>query len=116
MHAKKCFLVCPPLENIAIENKQCFLVCPFLVNGNTVSSFIYTFNEKKFFLAYVRDGELLLVDSGCEYSGYSSDTTRVWPVNGRFTKAQRELYEVMLNIQKNCIKVEKLPSLLNKTE
>ena len=54
----------------------------------------------------IRDGELLLVDSGCEYNGYSSDTTRVWPVNGKFGKAQKELYKVMLNIQENCIKVE----------
>jgi Xaa-Pro aminopeptidase len=57
-------------------------------------------------LTNIRDGELLLVDSGCEYNGYSSDTTRVWPVNGKFKKAQRELYDVMLNIQKNCIKVK----------
>ena len=45
------------------------------------------------------------MDSGCEYNGYCSDVTRVWPVDGRFNKSQRELYQVILEIQKNCIKV-----------
>ena len=35
--------------------------------------------------AMLRDGELLLVDAGCEYECYASDITRTWPVNGRFT-------------------------------
>lgn len=45
------------------------------------------------------------MDSGCEYNGYCSDVTRVWPVDGKFNKSQRELYELILEIQKNCIKV-----------
>lgn len=53
-----------------------------------------------------RNGQLVLVDSGCEYHGYSSDVTRVWPINGKFSKPQRELYEVILHIQKSCIKVK----------
>lgn len=54
---------------------------------------------------FQRNGDLLLVDSGCELNGYSSDVTRVWPVNGSYTKPQKELYDILLNIQKNCIKV-----------
>ena len=68
---------------------------------------MYILISDDIFIVCIRDGELLLVDSGCEYNGYSSDTTRVWPVNGKFTKVQKELYQVLLNIQKNCIKVKK---------
>ena len=41
----------------------------------------------------LRDGELLLVDAGAEYKGYASDITRTFPINGRFSKAQREILE-----------------------
>lgn len=44
----------------------------------------------------LRDGDLLLVDAGCEYECYASDITRTWPVNGRFTPEQRAVYEVVL--------------------
>ena len=45
------------------------------------------------------DGDLLLVDAGCEYACYASDITRTYPINGRFTPAQRELYEIVLEAQ-----------------
>lgn len=44
----------------------------------------------------LRDGELVLIDAGCELEMYASDITRTFPVNGRFTDAQRELYEIVL--------------------
>ena len=44
----------------------------------------------------LNDGELVLADVGCEYDYYASDITRTWPVNGQFTPAQRELYELVL--------------------
>ena len=44
----------------------------------------------------VEDGELILVDAGCEVDGYASDITRTWPVNGKFSEAQREIYELVL--------------------
>jgi Xaa-Pro aminopeptidase len=47
----------------------------------------------------LNDGELLLVDAGCEIEHYASDVTRTWPVNGRFTPAQRDLYQVVLDAQ-----------------
>ena len=53
----------------------------------------------------IRNGELLLMDAGCEFHGYSSDITRTWPVNGKFTEPQRELYELVLRVQKKCITV-----------
>jgi Xaa-Pro aminopeptidase len=51
----------------------------------------------------LRDGQLCLVDAGCELDGYASDITRTWPVNGRFTSAQRRLYELVLAAQKAAI-------------
>jgi Xaa-Pro aminopeptidase len=44
----------------------------------------------------LRDGELLLVDAGAEFAGYSADVTRTWPANGRFTAPQAALYEIVL--------------------
>ena len=44
----------------------------------------------------LRDGDVLLIDAGCELDGYASDITRTFPVNGRFTSGQRELYEIVL--------------------
>lgn len=44
----------------------------------------------------LREGMLVLMDAGCELHGYVSDVTRTWPVNGRFTPAQRDVYEAVL--------------------
>ena len=48
----------------------------------------------------LRDGDLVLVDSGCELDLYASDVTRTWPVNGRFSAEQRAIYEIVLAAQK----------------
>ena len=45
------------------------------------------------------EGEILLIDAGCEYKGYASDITRSWPVNGKFSEAQAEIYQVVLDSQ-----------------
>jgi Xaa-Pro aminopeptidase len=47
----------------------------------------------------MNDGELVLIDAGCEIDGYASDITRTFPVNGKFTDAQREIYELVLKAQ-----------------
>jgi Xaa-Pro aminopeptidase len=51
----------------------------------------------------LRDGELVLVDAGCEYGYYASDVTRTFPVSGRFSAEQRAVYEVVLHAQKASI-------------
>ncbi|MDP2769673.1 MAG: aminopeptidase P N-terminal domain-containing protein [Giesbergeria sp.] len=53
--------------------------------------------------APVRDGELVLIDAGCEFDGYASDITRTFPANGRFTGPQRALYELVLASQEAAI-------------
>lgn len=51
------------------------------------------------------DGDLLLIDAGCEYEYYASDITRTFPVNGRFSPAQADIYDVVLDAQKRAIDV-----------
>lgn len=51
----------------------------------------------------LKDGDLLLVDAGAEYQGYASDITRTFPINGKFSKAQREIYDLVLKCQMSCI-------------
>jgi Xaa-Pro aminopeptidase len=55
----------------------------------------------------LKDGDLLLIDAGASYKGYASDITRTFPVNGKFTKAQREVYDVVLDVQLKCIEATK---------
>ena len=52
-------------------------------------------------------GELLLIDAGCEYQGYASDITRTFPVSGRFTGPQRDIYELVLASQQACLEAVK---------
>jgi len=49
------------------------------------------------------DGELLLIDAGCEYQGYASDITRTFPVGGRFSGPQKAIYELVLAAQLACL-------------
>jgi Xaa-Pro aminopeptidase len=51
----------------------------------------------------IADGDLVLVDAGCEYGHYTSDITRTWPANGRFTPEQRAVYDVVLRTQLGAI-------------
>ena len=57
--------------------------------------------------ATLRDGELLLIDAGAEYEGYAADITRTFPVAGRFTPAQRDIYSLVLAAQEECIRMVK---------
>lgn len=53
--------------------------------------------------AILQDGDLVLIDAGCELDSYASDITRTFPANGRFTGPQKELYEIVLEAQKAAI-------------
>ena len=55
----------------------------------------------------LRDGELLLIDAGCELAGYASDVTRCYPVGGRFRDAARDVYEVVLAAQQAALDVSR---------
>ncbi len=53
--------------------------------------------------ARLNDGDLLLIDAGCELDSYASDITRTFPVNGKFSAAQKEVYEIVLAAQAAAI-------------
>lgn len=53
--------------------------------------------------APVRDGELVLIDAGCELDGYASDITRTFPANGKFTGPQRALYDLVVASQEAAV-------------
>ncbi len=55
----------------------------------------------------LNDGDLLLIDAGCELDGYASDITRTFPVNGKFSPAQKDLYELVLASQFAAIETAK---------
>ncbi len=53
--------------------------------------------------AELKSGDLLLIDAGCELNGYASDITRTFPVNGKFTAAQKDIYQLVLAAQEAAI-------------
>ena len=55
----------------------------------------------------LKEGDLLLIDAGANYKGYASDITRTFPVSGKYTKPQREVYDVVLDVQLQCIEATK---------
>lgn len=61
----------------------------------------------------LNDGDLLLIDAGCELDGYASDITRTFPVNGRFSAAQKDVYEIVLAAQAAAICAAKPGKLWN---
>ncbi|HEV7476763.1 MAG TPA: aminopeptidase P N-terminal domain-containing protein [Burkholderiales bacterium] len=67
---------------------------PIVAGGANACVLHYVSND-----APLREGELLLIDAGCELDGYAADLTRTFPVSGRFSGAQRALYEVVLAAQ-----------------
>ena len=48
------------------------------------------------------DGQLLLMDAGCERHGYASDVTRCWPVNGRFSPEQAAVYQIVQDVHRQA--------------
>jgi Xaa-Pro aminopeptidase len=51
----------------------------------------------------IADGDLVLVDAGCEYHQYTADITRTWPASGRFSEAQRRVYQIVLDAEESAI-------------
>ena len=66
--------------------------------GNNACILHYVENNAK-----LKDGDLVLIDAGCEYEFYASDITRTFPVNGRFSEEQRAIYNIVLAAQEAAI-------------
>ncbi|MCO6524166.1 MAG: Xaa-Pro aminopeptidase [Candidatus Schmidhempelia sp.] len=67
--------------------------------GNNACILHYDTNSDR-----LKDGSLVLIDAGCEYHYYAGDITRTFPVNGKFTQAQRDIYNIVLEAQYYAIK------------
>lgn len=73
-----------------------------VASGDNACILHYTENQSK-----LKNGEMLLIDAGAEYQGYASDITRTFPINGKFTPAQKELYNLVLEAQLAAIETVK---------
>tara|TARA_B100001250_G_C19816624_1_gene798766 strand:+ start:58 stop:1365 length:1308 start_codon:yes stop_codon:yes gene_type:complete len=72
---------------------------PIVASGNNACVLHYTNNS-----SILKDGDLILIDAGCEYELYASDITRTFPVNGSFTRPQREIYDIVYSANQEAIK------------
>jgi len=73
---------------------------PSIVGGGANSCILhYTDNNM-----VLNDGDLVLIDAGCEFAGYDADITRVFPVNGKFTEAQKEIFDLVVQANLDGIK------------
>ncbi|CAN1219413.1 Intermediate cleaving peptidase 55, mitochondrial [Linum perenne] len=73
---------------------------PVVGGGSNASVIHYSRNDQK-----IKDGDLVLMDVGCELHGYVSDLTRTWSPCGCFSSAQAELYDLILRTNKECIEL-----------
>ena len=80
-----------------------------VAGGNNANTLHYTNNKHS-----LKDGELILMDAGSEFKLYASDITRCFPVNGKFSDAQKVVYEIVLRTQKAVI-AEIKPGVLRST-
>jgi Xaa-Pro aminopeptidase len=71
---------------------------PIVASGANACVLHYVDNSRQ-----LRDGELLLIDAGCELDGYASDITRTFPVNGHFSGPQADVYDLVLDAQSAAI-------------
>ena len=73
--------------------------------GNNAVVLHYVENDRE-----LADGDLVLIDAACEYQGYASDITRTFPVSGKFSPAQREIYDLVLKAQEAAVRATRARS------
>lgn len=86
------------LHNFAMYGARFAAYNSIVGGGNNACILHYTENQD-----VLNDGDLVLIDAGSEFHGYAADITRTFPVNGKFSPAQTQLYELVLNTQLACI-------------
>ncbi|RIV35051.1 aminopeptidase P family protein [Flagellimonas lutimaris] len=77
-----------------------FAYSPIIAAGNNANVLHYLENNQQ-----VKDGDMILLDLAAEYANYSSDMTRTIPVNGKFTKRQKEVYSAVLRVKEEATKM-----------
>jgi Xaa-Pro aminopeptidase len=91
------------IENYFKDNGAAGVAYNSIVGGGANACILHYVENN----APLKDGDLLLVDAGAHYQGYASDITRTFPVNGRFTKPQREVYDIVLDVEIACLEATK---------
>ena len=86
------------MHEFRVRGAQAPAYTPIVASGKNACVLHYVENS-----GVLHDGDLLLIDAGCELDGYASDITRTFPVNGRYSPAQREIYELVLAAQAAAI-------------
>lgn len=82
-----------------------------VASGENACILHYTENDQ-----VLRNGDLLLIDAGCEFAMYAGDITRTFPINGCFSAPQREIYELVLQAQKQAIALLTIGTTLGEVE
>lgn len=100
-HIRAMQKVCPGMGELQVEaeilhefmrhNARSPSYNSIVAGGKNACCLHYVANKDR-----LQDGDLLLIDAGAEYEGYAGDITRTFPVNGRFSAAQKDIYEVVL--------------------
>ena len=82
---------------------------PIVAGGKNACTLHYIKNNKS-----LKNNQLLLIDAGCEVEGYAADITRTFPINGKFNKAQKQIYQIVLKAQLAAIESVKVnESIIN---
>ena len=85
------------LSHEFISQSASFAYTPIIASGRNSCALHYIQNDGP-----CRDGDLLLLDAAASYANYNSDLTRTIPVNGRFTRRQRQIYDAVLRVYRTC--------------
>ncbi|NHF60313.1 aminopeptidase P family protein [Flavobacteriaceae bacterium TP-CH-4] len=88
------------LHEFVRNRSKGFAYTPIIASGNNANVLHYVENNQQ-----CQDGDMVLMDVAAEYANYSSDLTRTIPVNGKFTKRQKEVYEAVLRVKKEATKM-----------
>lgn len=86
--------VAADIEHIYSQHNCTWAYPSIVAGGNNACTLHYVANHQK-----LNRGDLCLIDAGCEYSYYASDITRTYPISGRYSEAQRKVYEIVLAAQ-----------------
>lgn len=90
------------LHEITLKGSEGYSFNPIFASGENATVLHYEDNNSE-----LKDGNLLLCDIGALHKNYGADITRTFPINGKFTERQKELYEIVLDVNKKAIKYVK---------
>lgn len=88
------------LHEFVRNRSKGFAYTPIIASGNNANVLHYIENNQQ-----CKDGDLILMDVAAEYANYSSDLTRTIPVNGKFNKRQKEVYNAVLRVKDEATKL-----------